>query len=206
MLTKGVNIISNSIYINAPDWLSIPDNRSYIILNKDTPRQDVDLFIFGLFVYNEIPLTDNSKESLRHLQNRFIPDEIALSGGVMFYDGDVKILPGCCAGVEQWREVVEDISNKKEIWLGHDPYPTIEYKDNSIIVWSDDYSGVYSSMPKSKLQSIAFTNDELNDLFAQLKADIKEFIAMPLDKRLKEIDYCISESLTSCVMEWLNIN
>jgi len=219
---KGINAISTAIYINAPNWLCISDNdandknnknESYIVLNRGTTKNEVDLFIFGLFCRNEIPFNDNSKESLEHLIERFNTDNIILSGGLMFYDGKTKILPSCCAGLEQWAEAVDDILNRKSPWLGHDPYPTIEYEDNSAIVWSDDYAGWSGDhlgifdppKPKSELQSIEFTNDELACSLAQLKIDIKEFITVPFCNRLKEIDSSISDFLTSAALKWLAI-
>ena len=203
---KGINAISNAIYSNSPSWLCTANNESYIILNKDSTSQEVDLFILGLFCYNSITFTDNSKESFRNLIEMFSIDRVILSGGLMFYDGDTKILPSCCAGLEQWAEAVDNISHQNSPWLGHDPYPNIEYKDNSAIVWSDDYLGLFGlPKPKDELQSIEFTNDELNHSIAQLKTDISEFISIPFCSRLKEIDNSIVDSLTSAALKWLGL-
>ncbi|QQO10571.1 hypothetical protein [Breznakiella homolactica] len=200
---KNIKIISNSIYCNAPNWLNISNNKEYIILSKSTTKQEIDLFLFSLFVYNNISFTDNPKKSFQNLINGFDKEEVVLGGGLMFCNNDVEILPSCCCGLEQWQEVIADISHRKTVWLGHDPFPTIEYKDNSIIVWSDDCLGIFgSAKSKSDLQSIEFTNGEVISSLAQLEIDVSEFITIPLYGRVKEIGSHVSEALMAALMKW----
>jgi len=204
---KGIKIISNAIYIGAPGWLCISDNKEFILLDGNTTKQEVDLFLFGIFIYNSsICITDNSSESLQNLLDAFNSDEVVLSGGPLFYENDTRILPSCCCGLEQWHEVVTGICNKRNVWLGHDPFPVIEYGDNLTTIWSDDCLGIYgAAKPKDNLNSIEFLVDGLDCCLDKLRGDIKAFVTIPFCNRLNEIDHYMADDLMFAVMKWLNI-
>ena len=64
---KGIKVVSTSIFDNPPSWLEIPNcNKDYLVLNKEAIRQDVDLFLLGLFEYNDIPFSEDSKASIHN--------------------------------------------------------------------------------------------------------------------------------------------
>jgi len=192
MNNKGIKAVSTAIV-------------DPIILDTNTAREDVDLFLFGLFIENGIPDAGNSPNSLRILLEK-MSDGAILRGGLMFYENDIKILPGCCSWLEEWSETVENIMHRKHVWLGHDPYPTIEYTDSSVIIWSDDIGRSGSAETKDDLKKIEYTYDEINDQLAQVKIDIKEFIEFPYCERLNEIDSSISDNLVFATKKWLNID
>lgn len=201
---KGIKAISNSIFVNSPDWLDISENSKYIVLSKETMKSEIDLFVFSLFVYNDVPFNENPSDSLQNLINKLHENEIILGGGVMFYDSSKRILPGCCCGLEQWRDIINNILQKKEPWLGHNPYPIIEYKEDYMVVWSDDYLGLYGdAKTKSSLQHIEFTNSDMEHFISQMKIDIEEFITKPFYDRIREIDEYISDEFVSAIKQWL---
>jgi len=202
---KGIKAVSTSIYINAPSWLEIPNgNTSYFELSKNATKENVDLFLFSLFIYNDIPLSDNSSSSISNMCYHFnTTNGVALGGGLMFFEGAKRILPSCCCGLEQWAEIVDNISHKKEVWLGHDPTPIVVYQEDSILVWSNDYREKAHIEPKSDLINIEFSRTDLEYCFAQLKTDIREFLEIPFSKRLNELDKINSDRLLSVVMKWL---
>jgi len=198
---KGIKLVSTSIYINPPSWLEIPNyDEDYLVLDKDVTREEVDLFLLGLFIYNYIPFTEDSEASIQNLL-KALTDGIVLGGGLMFFEGDKKILPSCCCGLEQWQEAIEDISQKIGVWLGHDPMPIIEYQEHSILVLSDDYNKPSCPVKsKSDLVCIEFSTTELECFLAQIKDDIKDFFEIPFRKRLNEIDSNNSDRVVSAVM------
>ena len=203
LYTKGIKPVSTSIYINPPAWLKISaKNYDYLVLDKDATKHDVDLFLFSLFIYNNISFTDDPKLSILNLYNEISKnDGIVLGGGLMFFEGEKKILPSCCCGLEEWAETINDISNRRGVWLGHDPTPTIEYREHNIIMWSDDYS----KKPKSDLVSIEFSVTELEYFLPQLRDDMRNFFEIPFYERLSEIDNNNYKRTISAVMAGFNV-
>ncbi|WP_188194151.1 hypothetical protein [Nonomuraea sp. SYSU D8015] len=67
---------------------------------------------------------------LHHLLDRHLAEAEALTapGGLRVRDTttDAEILPGCCCGLENWREW-RNVLHKEDIWLGHDPGTDLEH-------------------------------------------------------------------------------
>ena len=124
----------------------------------------------------------------------------------MFFEKDKKILPSCC-GLEQWEEVVNNLSHRKGVWLGHDPTPVVEYQEHGIIVWSDDYNESLSSAKlKKDLVSIEFSINDLDRSVVQVRDDIKKFFDIQLRKRLNEIDSSNSNKVVLAAMAGFNVS
>jgi hypothetical protein len=50
-------------------------------------------------------------------------DSFNLPGGLgILNDGKLELTPGCCCGIEEWRELLT-IPEGDSPWLGHDPSP-----------------------------------------------------------------------------------
>lgn len=119
-------------------------------------------------------------------------DNVAMSGGLLFQEDDKIIKPSCCCGLEQWKEIVNDIKAKQKPWLGHDPLGTCIYEEDKTIVCSDDIS-MLQGKNKDKIKAekeiikIIYTDKELDVLFHQLETDMQEFIQGPLKKRILEL-------------------
>ena len=65
---KGIKPVSTSLYINPPSWLESPNNiEDYLVLDENATMQDVNLFLLGLFIYNDIPFSEDSKISIQNL-------------------------------------------------------------------------------------------------------------------------------------------
>ncbi|MEU6786178.1 hypothetical protein ABZ912_43895 [Nonomuraea angiospora] len=81
-----------------------------------------------IFSYGDIPTAPIS--DLHHLLDRHLADAEALiaPGGLRVMDTatNAEILPGCCCGLENWREW-RDVLHRQAIWLGHDPDTDLEY-------------------------------------------------------------------------------
>lgn len=65
-------------------------------------------------------------------------DGLILPGGLEVRDlnADTAVVPGCCCGLESWREWSQ-VLDGKGLWLGHDPTPWIELDGDGIRVWQD---------------------------------------------------------------------
>ena len=77
--------MSTSIYINPPSWLESPNNtEEYLVLDENATMQDVNLFSLGLFIYNDIPFSEDSKISIQNLyRNLSDPDGVVYAEGCM---------------------------------------------------------------------------------------------------------------------------
>ncbi|WP_328315572.1 hypothetical protein [Streptomyces sp. NBC_00388] len=80
------------------------------------------------------PLTDADEVIRRLLET----DKVIATGGLRVHDTrtDVTVLPGCCCGLEDWREWL-DVANGETLWLGHDPSPRLEHTDEAVQLWPD---------------------------------------------------------------------
>ncbi len=71
-------------------------------------------------------------------------ENLVLPGGIQVIDGQNTISPGCCCGLETWREWLDFLKTGKSPWLGHDPSPFVENLGNVIRIWSDGGMGQVS--------------------------------------------------------------
>lgn len=109
-----------------------------------------------------------------------------------FEDKDKMILPSCCCGLEMWRDVYEAVINKTGVWLGHDPFPTLEHTDDLVRIWSDDYSGVMrKDLSEKELENmfyIEYRRDELIKKLQCIETDLLDFFKHSLEKELMVVD------------------
>lgn len=55
-------------------------------------------------------------------------------------DAGLTVNPGCCFGLENWREW-ERVAAGETVWLGHDPDPWAEHLGSTIRIWPDRIRG-----------------------------------------------------------------
>lgn len=115
--------------------------------------------------------------------------ESIVTGGLLFRVDDKVIEPGCCCGLEQWREVVNHLRQGRRPWLGHDPIRGCEFLEDSICIISDnleEYPKERESRQK-KQYKLEYSKAEMEALLIQLEKDRDDFINGPLKKRLDEL-------------------
>ena len=170
-------------YFDCPIWLENNNiiRREYICLSSDCSNIDVELFLILLFGYNDIDSKYSFKKAFNELFNK---NEIAISGGIAFFEDENNyILPSCCCGLEDWKEVEMSINNKNSPWLGHDPTPGITYDKDHLIVWSDDPKETNHS-----ILNIKYLYDEIFKCLKKTEIDLREFIQKPLHNWLYSKD------------------
>ncbi|WP_113672055.1 hypothetical protein [Vallitalea guaymasensis] len=161
-------------YYDKPNWFeSEVDIDQFVFIDRHSLSNDVKQFIILLFGYNDIEFGNCFEASV----NNFLElqkDELAMSGGPTFIYNEVQILPSCCCGLEDLEDLATCIKHKKSPWLGHDPYPCIEYsKRNKIKIWSDDYKENKDAF------YISCTYTELLVALHEMKRDLISFIEGP---------------------------
>lgn len=58
--------------------------------------------------------------------------QLILMGGLVFEHNGVVIKPGCCSEFQSWKEIFARIDKKESVWMGHDPQPWFEFKENNL--------------------------------------------------------------------------
>lgn len=64
---------------------------------------------------------------------------LIMAGGVLVRDAaaGVEVPPGCCFGLECWRDWTT-LLDGHVLWLGHSPTPGLEIVDGVVRVWRDE--------------------------------------------------------------------
>ncbi|WP_371673841.1 hypothetical protein OG985_42860 [Streptomyces sp. NBC_00289] len=120
----------------------VADLPSYrlLALSHSMSPPEVGTAMATLAVYNsptsadDRPVTDAAEQIHRLLA----ADRVIAPGGLRLHhtDLDVTVSPGCCFGLEDWREWL-DVLKGSTPWLGHDPSPRIEHVGPVIRLWPD---------------------------------------------------------------------
>lgn len=107
------------------------------------------------------------------LHNLIAADSLILAGGIRVQDGERVILPGCCTGVEDWREQVQGFLSGQG-WLGHDPAPWVELRPDGVRLWSD---GGLDLVPATEVFSVDIPRSQIDSLESSICTDLKEFLS-----------------------------
>lgn len=186
---KEIKLVITEPFINGPSWLIENPGLEIIIISGESSLAEVDAALYKTLFYNDIPITDNPSESLELLMKEMDEQESIVTGGLLFRVDDKVIEPGCCCGLEQWREVVNHLRQGRRPWLGHDPIRGCEFLEDSICIISDnleEYPKERESRQK-KQYKLEYSKAEMEALLIQLEKDRDDFINGPLKKRLDEL-------------------
>lgn len=202
-----VSAIIQDPYFDHLSWLSKVEYRETVNLSKLSTLEDAVLFFTLLCGYNNV---DVDRECAAVLNELITTDEVAIRGGIAFEDKDKVILPSCCCGLENWRDVLEAVLSKKSVWLGHDPFPSVEYVDNTVRIWSDDFSGVMrkdlSEQELQKMYYIEYNRDDLIKKLQSIEIDLLDFYKYSLEKALWMVDDYYKEMLFLKYCKWFNLD
>ncbi|MEK4434601.1 hypothetical protein [Paenibacillus sp. FSL K6-2862] len=184
-------------YYACPKWFDNDVHRSdYLTLSGKCTSSEVELFLIHLFGYSNTNIDQSMEDTFNEL---FANESVAILGGVAFYESEEKyIMPSCCCGLEQFKEIYNSILNRESPWLGHDPLPEITYKDNMAFVWSDDPD----SNDRSDVFHIDFKFEEILSCLEQSQYDLKDFIDKPLFDWIYRRDQATANKMKDRMYEW----
>lgn len=102
-------------------------------------------------------------------------DDDFAPGGLRVSEDDVVIHPGCCVGLDEWRDWLRVIEGEA-IDLGHDPDPLIEHRGPLLRVWKDggqlpSGTGIDPDEPH-----IDIPRDSLPNLLTEVQQDLAGFL------------------------------
>ncbi|MEU6340986.1 hypothetical protein ABZ883_08545 [Streptomyces sp. NPDC046977] len=79
-------------------------------------------------------------------------ERVIAPGGLRVRDTDsgAVVVPGCCSGLEDWREWLS-LAGGDEPWLGHDPTPRVEHAGSLVRLWADSADAQPIEIPTADL-------------------------------------------------------
>ena len=134
-----------------------------IEMTGNSTDNDIALFVGSFLSFGNFSFGSQFIDSL------FEEEEVALVGGLLFEQNDLKIGASCCAEFQDWIAVVEDIKRQVSPWMGHDPDPWFEFEGDKIILWSDEEG-------RENIYSIQLTQQELGQQLSIAKQELQYFI------------------------------
>jgi hypothetical protein len=86
-------------------------------------------------------------------------DEFHAPGGLRVAGGGVVVEPGCCFGLEEWRDWL-DVLDGQVVWLGHSPDVQVQQLGPVVRVWRDEalvdpkFTGAHVDVPRDALPGL----------------------------------------------------
>lgn len=117
-----------------PGWLAAMDDRRWIELGPEAPPDDVARIVAIIVAYSH-DLPDTAQEAARLIAEGGCT---AAPGGLIARADGSELVPGCCCGLEGWRDWYAIRPSGQSPWLGHDPGPYIECRAAEALLWPDE--------------------------------------------------------------------
>lgn len=161
-------VIENCTFEKPQPWIISRNKTAYIRLYAGIRDEEI-----GSVMLSACSLSSGEiiKETALETLHEFIANEgFILEGGLLFKENDaIKVVPGCCCGLEDWQEWFDVPSGRCEIWTGHEPESLIEINDGNIKIWQDRQT-------KDENNSIEFTVEEMVEKLNQVEKDLQNFL------------------------------
>jgi len=152
-----------------PPWLILQElDSSYVRLHASISEEEIgSVMLRSCFGYSEPEFAGTASDTLE----TFVSDEnFVLAGGLLFRENnEIKVVPNCCCGLEDWHQWLDVPNGICSIWTGHSPESLIEINDGKIKIWQD-------SERKEEKDSIEFTLDEMIEHLNRVEKDLKDFL------------------------------
>ncbi len=139
-------VIETPVLEPLPNWpvAEIPPF-SWLRLWKGSSDEEVGLFMYVLCTYGNHEEVDGNPTVTEILQEVVERECLILPGGLLVQQDHSIIHPGCCSGLEDWRDWY-GVPEGQFPWLGHDPWPWVEIVDGVVRVWANQDSLVHVNM------------------------------------------------------------
>lgn len=124
---------------------------------------------YGLHASGSIAASD--------LIQRIVASECLVApGGLRVQDSRTGVTanPGCCCGLETWRDWENVPDDCDALWLGHDPSPWVERLGDSVRVWPDGGLGE----PTAGMTPVVIRLAELPALIDAAGQQLRQFLGL----------------------------
>jgi hypothetical protein len=141
-------VIETSLLGEPPKW-NVSDHlpSSWLRLWGGNSNEEVGRFVYELAKYNSLELERSTTEILQSIVES---EYLVLAGGLLIQNGEVEIIPGCCGGIEDWREWY-GIPDGHFPWLGHEPGAWVEKFKDVVRIWGDTESTFHLDIPMQQI-------------------------------------------------------
>jgi hypothetical protein len=160
-------VVEVSSFESESPWAVLPvPSQALIRLFSGVTDEEIGSIILTACLYNQIEICPSAMETL----NSFLEKEqFVLPGGLQFSeDGQAKVVPGCCCGLEDWHGWLSVPHGNNGVWAGHDPSPGVEFVDGNIRVWQDEKA--------EGVEFIDLDDEEMRGLLDKVESDLKGFV------------------------------
>ncbi|MDP9794469.1 hypothetical protein J2S43_002981 [Catenuloplanes nepalensis] len=105
-----------------PAWpVAACEPYTFVPLGEDAGDAEIGLFMAMVSEYADVPADLLAEQ-----------EALTVSGGLRLTGGGTTIVPGCCAGLESWRDWALVLRGETP-WLGHDPHVAATLGEDGII-------------------------------------------------------------------------
>ena len=160
--------------------VSFPADSCYLVLSGELTPAGVGTAMSVITSYNEnildkdgneVPDGSSTAEALQRLTRA---ERLIAPGGLRVRtDTGLTVNPGCCAGLENWRDW-EQVADGESPWLGHDPSPWAEQLGSTTRIWPDEIREGQTHPPAGPPVEIAA--DALPVLVAGAGQKLRDFL------------------------------
>lgn len=150
------------------DWAPTGISRAWIELSGAVDDLDIARFVATLADYCGVETGESVRATLTALDAE---EHFILPGGLLARDGVVEIAPSCCCGLEDWRDWHGVKPGAASPWLGHDPAPWIECRDDIAVIWANGGMG----RRDGTAASISVTYAEFGEALAEASSALAAF-------------------------------
>ncbi|GEM_PF-2333640 len=133
-LTPVLQMNPGPAYAWAPDYAPY----QWVDLTGDAADADVANAVAALACYGDEPEGETLEQVLRSMMAK---ENRVVAGGLRAERDGVIIEPGCCCGLERWRDWFDVKPGGDSPWLGHDPDAYVECATERAIIHADAAPG-----------------------------------------------------------------
>ena len=143
-------------------------------LSGQLAAADVGTAMAVLAIYNRTGQDTAAQGASALLRHMIDASCLIAPGGLRVHDTatGATVNPGCCFGLETWREW-QTVIDGQAPWLGHSPSPWIEHLDRRIRIWPD---GGGQAAPATAKTPVEITIVELPGLVNAAHRQLREFL------------------------------
>ena len=122
-------VVERPVEEKPPGWPAIDATApGWIHLHAKSTPEEIAALVWQLAAYNRVredaPDAAGVESMAVWVDAIVAEDSLILPGGIGVFESEGRsILPGCCTGLEGWREWFAFAGGGESPWLGHDPWP-----------------------------------------------------------------------------------
>ncbi|MFJ8622289.1 hypothetical protein ACIRD3_05525 [Kitasatospora sp. NPDC093550] len=153
----------------------------FLPLSGDLSPAEVGTAVMGIVAWNDAdPGEDRPPRPAdplgSFLHGLLTLDPLLASGGLRVIDEStgVTFLPGCCDGLEDWRDWLRFLDEGNALWFGHDPVSPVAERFGETVRLTVDAC-------RSDSPTIELPVTELRRLLADAERDLTDFLALAAD-------------------------